>query len=762
MNRKPFVKPASLAFLAFLLVALAIPALPPDVHADSMLISLNKPASALSSEAGGGPELVNDADASNNSYWGSFMGEFSNTWWQVDLEGTYRVNQVSIRNWVDGIRYYHYHIRGSLDGVHWYPIAAKSNNNPATDGGDTYAVDSVARYLRVNVTHNSANQSAHISDFKAYGVPIAMPASPPAEASAHAGQGAYLPGTPVTLQYELINTSPASLSVTGIKAKVFGISDPTFLHEISLAGSVSLPAGQTYTAAEASLWTPPAGTPPGAYGVTIQYKLANGEIWEAYETFFRVTSASELTVYEIDKLNYNGLEIFALDGGMSAEFAVEKAGEALGRTVSHSWYTSSQGSGPNPVYATPEFLEKSVQATVDFYNDNFGSTTKYDTVIFSTGVPSAPYLSRTMKAPVLPLHFLTSLQSIKELQSILDYSAKNGIEAYSTLGYDGSVEPGVAWLKLLDLPPAYRDFLNDHKVKYAVIMGSSGNIGESTARKILEPGISTTETNPGDIFVMYPGGGGTHDFDQLTAKIKDVGEFTLEPTYQYISDWESGIIPEQVEAFADSMYEYTCVKVVDKVSGFDSLNLYEFASYATLAFYKKNETVLSAEGQPVAGITLNPYLISHPFYETKLHYVPFLFWQFGDVNHDVDVRLNQRLRAAVNHYFPNIDFDSLSFWIDASNNFGRQQTADRYADRLEHNGLTLIETQDYTADEVWNPADGMNAPVERTADNLLQFSSPQALAAWDNTLKPLTLKDLEEIPAVYSEIQVSRVPIVLK
>jgi len=754
MKRKSLLFPACVALLATLLAALFIPNLPHTAGAEPVLISLNKPVTALSSEDNSSPELANDADASNNSHWASYMGAFANTWWQVDLEGTYRISHVSIRNWVDDIRYYHYNIRGSIDGFNWFPMAAKSNNNPATNAGDSYTVDSVARYIRVNVTHNSDNQSAHISDFKAYGEPITMPAAAPADATASTEQGAYMPGTPVTLDYELNNVSSSMLPITSIKAKVFGIDDPNFLHETVLVNDVCVSSGQKYVGTDAALWTPPAGTPAGAYGVTLQYELTNGEIWDTYETFFRVTNSSELTVYEIDKLNYNGLDVFALDGGMSAEFAVEKAGEALGRSVSHSWYTSAPGSGPNPVYATPEFLEKSVQATVDFYNDNFGAATTFDTVIFSTGVPSAPYLSRTMKAPVLPLHFLTSLSSVKELQSILDYSADNGIEAYSTLGYDGSVEPGVAWLKLLDLPAAYQDFLNQHQVKNAVIMGSSGNIGESKARKLRENGISTDGTNPGDIFVMYPGGGGAHDFDQLTAKIKDLGEFNLEPAYRFISDWESGIIPDQVNSFAASMYAHTGVEAVSEVSGFDSLNLYEFASYATLAFYKKNETFLSAEGQPVAGVTLNPYLISHPFYETKLHYIPFLFWQFGDVNHDIDVRLNQQLRAAVNHYFPNIDFDTLNFWIDASNNFGRQLTADRYGDRLTHNGLTMIELQDYTVDEVWNPADGMNAPVERTASNLLQYSSPQALAAWDDNLNPLTLSDLEEIPDVYSEIHV--------
>lgn len=130
------------------------------------LISAGKPATAQSNESGHGPAYGNDADASNASYWSAYPYP---QWWQVDLGANYEIRQIKIRNYVDGTRYYRYEIQTSLDGASWTTVATKSNNNVATDDGDSYSVSSLGRYVRVNVTYNSANRGTHISDLKVYG-----------------------------------------------------------------------------------------------------------------------------------------------------------------------------------------------------------------------------------------------------------------------------------------------------------------------------------------------------------------------------------------------------------------------------------------------------------------------------------------------------------------------------------------------------------------------------------------------------------------
>ncbi len=129
-------------------------------------IALNKPASSQSYYRNYQPSKANDDDATNSSYWAA---NWYPQWWKVDLGACYDINGIIIRNYSDGRRYYYYTIEASTDDVNYFPVAVKSDDNPATDTGDSYQVAVLARYLRVNVTYNSARSGVHISDFRVYG-----------------------------------------------------------------------------------------------------------------------------------------------------------------------------------------------------------------------------------------------------------------------------------------------------------------------------------------------------------------------------------------------------------------------------------------------------------------------------------------------------------------------------------------------------------------------------------------------------------------
>ena len=141
---------------------------------------------------------------------------------------------------------------------------------------------------------------------------------------------------------------------------------------------------------------------------------------ERHSDLFRILARGDLDCYTIAHCRSQGVDVFALDGGMSAEYAVEKSLEALTGGVSHSWFTlpEKDGQGPRPVYATPEFLERSVARTVEYYDEYLGKDRVYDTVLLSSGVMPAAYVSRVMKAPVLPLQYLVSANSVRELARI--------------------------------------------------------------------------------------------------------------------------------------------------------------------------------------------------------------------------------------------------------------------------------------------------------------------------------------------------------
>ena len=158
---------------------------------------------------------------------------------------------------------------------------------------------------------------------------------------------------------------------------------------------------------EPFVWEVPSEFTPAAVGV---YQKEEGQL--TYSSYFRVVIPGMLTTYQIAKEEYKGLNVFMLDGGMSAEYAVQKSLANLTAGVSHTWQIGP-GGGPKPVWGTPDFLQQSVQHTVDLYNEYLGKSKKLKTVIIATGVPTVPYLSAAMEAPVLPLHFLVSVNSTK-------------------------------------------------------------------------------------------------------------------------------------------------------------------------------------------------------------------------------------------------------------------------------------------------------------------------------------------------------------
>ena len=129
-------------------------------------VASGKNVTAGESAVGRTPEAAVDTDGTNNSFWGATTP----TWWKVDLGGTYEINKIVIRNFVDGVRHYKYTIETSIDGINWSEVVSKQSDSIATDEGDVYDISPVhARYLRVNMQYNSANEAVHITDFRVYG-----------------------------------------------------------------------------------------------------------------------------------------------------------------------------------------------------------------------------------------------------------------------------------------------------------------------------------------------------------------------------------------------------------------------------------------------------------------------------------------------------------------------------------------------------------------------------------------------------------------
>ncbi|WP_328468761.1 alpha-N-acetylglucosaminidase TIM-barrel domain-containing protein [Streptomyces sp. NBC_00448] len=135
---------------------------PRDTSGDPV-VSVGRPATALSSEAGSPPSAADDGDRTDKQYWGGVIGD-AGTWWQVDLGSNQRLSSVNVRTYVDGKRYYTYLLEGSTDGTHWFSLGGKLSTAVAADSGDSYATDAQARYVRVVGLSNSANGTFHLSE----------------------------------------------------------------------------------------------------------------------------------------------------------------------------------------------------------------------------------------------------------------------------------------------------------------------------------------------------------------------------------------------------------------------------------------------------------------------------------------------------------------------------------------------------------------------------------------------------------------------
>ena len=570
----------------------------------------------------------------------------------------------------------------------------------------------------------------------------------------------YGAGDTVKVSFRMTNNSSSNIKVKGVKIIVY--TTTTILSQSFDLAGLGLPdlaEGAVYTATGIELWNiPEVSTAPAVFYVYIGAILEdNSTTGLAYKGFFRVTTPGQLVTYSIQSESCEGLQIFVLNGGLSAEYCVEKSAEVLTGGVSHSWLTSAPGSGPFPVYSTPDFLYSSIKYTVDFYDQLLGSGTIIDTVILSTGVASMPYLSCVMNAPVLPVQFLVSVNSIKEVVGMLQHNKEiSGISSYCTVGYDSSIKPAIAWVKLLQLPQLYIDFLNRHQVRNIIIAGVYGvdTADETTAKKILYQPANTSGYNNGDIFLMFPGGGTATDTMNLTAKIVDLDEYSsfMESNYRSVADWESGIVDEQINSFSSDVRLKTSIGSCRRLSATNSISMYNLATYLALTFMKANNALLAVNGGGITGIVLNPYLVSHPVFEVANGYLPILYWQGNNINDDFD-RLMLTMAPAISDYFPGTDLTKLPFQLNTSRNFGGYQGAD-LATALESQGFNPIKIGDPGIDEVWDPSDGMNSICEFVAEEIIARWSAADFGAMAKKLTALSIADIDSLAVRHNDISV--------
>jgi alpha-N-acetylglucosaminidase len=115
--------------------------------------------------------LANDGRRRDtNRFWATDANVDREAWWQVDLEEPTTVGRVVVVFYYGDQRSYGFTVETSLDGKTWDTVADyRENLQQATRQGTTCTFPPrPVRYLRVTVTHNSANTGRHLVEVMAF------------------------------------------------------------------------------------------------------------------------------------------------------------------------------------------------------------------------------------------------------------------------------------------------------------------------------------------------------------------------------------------------------------------------------------------------------------------------------------------------------------------------------------------------------------------------------------------------------------------
>ena len=115
--------------------------------------------------------LANDGQRSNvDSYWATDVNRDKACWWQVDLEAPTQVGRVVAILYYGDERDYGFFVETSLDAETWDLVAdyREDLQRSTRDGITCRFTPRQVRFIRVTVTHNSANTGRHLVEVMAY------------------------------------------------------------------------------------------------------------------------------------------------------------------------------------------------------------------------------------------------------------------------------------------------------------------------------------------------------------------------------------------------------------------------------------------------------------------------------------------------------------------------------------------------------------------------------------------------------------------
>jgi len=112
-------------------------------------------------------ENANDGWVGNSKIWGAWNPP---QWWQVDLQGTYKLDRVRLFPYFHGERSFQYAIAVSTDEKNWTTVVDESKNDkPERGQGHLHRFEPTkARYVRVNMLKNSIQNAVQLEEVRVY------------------------------------------------------------------------------------------------------------------------------------------------------------------------------------------------------------------------------------------------------------------------------------------------------------------------------------------------------------------------------------------------------------------------------------------------------------------------------------------------------------------------------------------------------------------------------------------------------------------
>ena len=318
------------------------------------------------------------------------------------------------------------------------------------------------------------------------------------------------------------------------------------------------------------------------------------------------------------KINYDD-EYLEVHGGLSSEIIFGKSIAHKRNIIYRGWVNQSPS-------GCPTFVKDSVEYIVSELKKIPNITSKY--AIIGPGIDSVSYMTDLMDCIYLPSQFMVEVHNIDGLKLMLDNADKAGIKCYSCI-MNSSIYPTniVAYIKLLEIPKIYTDYLEQVKINRVFCMGIYNRLGllEGKVRQYTDSEAPRQFIESKNIYLYYPheNFGGRQKDDMLYSdKIESINMSHIKETAGYMmTDWEYGF--DNIGEFMLNFNGKSYLLYSDDIIKFNSM-----AYHLSHQFMFNNDITLQ-------GFVFNVYLIGNPFYEAMYGYHSYIY-SSSDSNRVID------------------------------------------------------------------------------------------------------------------------------